>query len=333
MQIYDCNGWLYAVKPGKTGRKKIAFRAELDALPIAENPDDPHGSRHPGISHKCGHDGHLAALCGLALELEQEPLDQTICLIFQPGEEIGTGARVCLEQLREEGISEIYAFHNLPGYPAGSVVYRNGLTQPASEGIRFTWTGERSHAAEPEKGKTPASLIADLVLYSETVRKALRDRLLLSTVTGIRMGSGDFGISPGEGEVSITLRAEEEEEMKSLERELIRFTCEQAEQEGIRVEYSIHDPFPETRNQDACLQKVLQAAKRKGIPAIRMQDLWRASEDFGHYLKAWPGAIFYIGCGEHYPALHTKEYDFPDAILEQAVDLLLEIADADRTEQ
>ena len=92
----------------------------------------------PGtLLHKCGHDGHCAALCGLALELDAKETDSDIYLIFQPGEETGSGALFCRELIREEGITRIFAFHNLGGYPEGSVVYRRGLTQPASEGLRI----------------------------------------------------------------------------------------------------------------------------------------------------------------------------------------------------
>ena len=65
-----------------------------------------------------------------------------------------------------------------------------------------------------------------------------------------------------------------------------------------------------------------------GAPPIEMMELWRASEDFGWYTKVCPGAIFYIGSGEDYPALHTESYDFPDAILPAAVQMFRAILTA-----
>jgi len=106
-----------------------------------------------------------------------------------------------------------------------------------------------------------------------------------------------------------------------MEKTVLAYASRTAKEAGQEMTYSIHDYFPETRNHDACLDQVLDTARKNKIPAIPMQELWRASEDFGHYLKICPGAMFYIGNGENYPALHTAEYDFNDRILETAVNL------------
>ena len=304
----------------------IAFRADMDALPIPETIDLPYGSQNEGVSHKCGHDGHCAALCGLALALDQMETTRDVYLIFQPGEEVDAGALICRDLITEKGISEIYAFHNLGGYPEGSLVYREGLTQPASEGLRICLTGKTSHASAPEKGNNPAGVLAEIVLAAQKLNVCLPP-MRLCTITGIRLGDGDFGISPGEGEVCMTLRAEAESDMENMEETVLRFARDKAAEAGLEMQYSIHDRFPETRNHDACLARVLDAAERIPLkkPAIPMRELWRASEDFGYYLKLCPGAMFYIGNGENYPALHTTGYDFNDRILETAVDLFLEL--------
>jgi metal-dependent amidase/aminoacylase/carboxypeptidase family protein len=148
----------------------------------------------------------------------------------------------------------------------------------------------------------------------------------LCTITGIRLGDGDFGISPGEGEICMTLRAEIEDEMLAMEKSVLSYAAQAAETAGLKMTSSIRDYFPETRNHDACLDKVLEAARKNKIPAISMGELWRASEDFGHYLKICPGAMIYIGNGEDYPPLHTSEYDFNDRIIEPAVNLFTGIA-------
>ena len=327
LEIHKRDGWFYALKKGSGaaesyGRnlRPIAFRADMDALPMPESIKLPYGSQNEGISHKCGHDGHCAVLCGLALELNSRETDRDVYLIFQPGEEIGAGAQRCAELIWEKEIAEIYAMHNLGGYPEGSLVYRRGLTQPASEGLRIRLIGKTSHASAPEKGNNPAGAIAAIVQY------ALSTPMRLCTITGIRLGDGDFGISPGEGEVCLTLRAEAEEEMLAMEKSIISCTAQVSSAAGLEMTYSIHDYFPETRNHDDCLDRVLDAAQENKIPAMSMRELWRASEDFGHYLKICPGAMFYIGNGEDYPPLHTAEYDFNDRIIETAVNMFMRIA-------
>ena len=361
LEIHIRDGWFYALKkssdspPSTVGNAgPIAFRADMDALPIPESIKLPYESQNEGISHKCGHDGHCAILCGLALELDNRETNRDVYLIFQPGEEIGAGAKRCAELIREKGITEIYAMHNLGGYPEGSLVYRRGLTQPASEGLRIRLTGKTSHASAPEKGNNPAGAIASIVQYalratdsagnrvhgisepsSQTPEHDLMTRfksgtldspMRLCTITGIRLGDGDFGISPGEGEVCLTLRDEIEEEMLAMEQSIISFASQVSAAAGLQMNYSSHDYFPETRNHDDCLDRVLDAAQENKVPAISMRELWRASEDFGHYLKICPGAMFYIGNGEDYPPLHTAEYDFNDRIIETAVNMFMRIA-------
>jgi metal-dependent amidase/aminoacylase/carboxypeptidase family protein len=366
LEIHIRDGWFYALKKSSgslpsnghnTELNKtapIAFRADMDALPIPESIKLPYESQNEGISHKCGHDGHCAILCGLALELDNRETNRDVYLIFQPGEEIGAGAKRCAELIREKGITEIYAMHNLGGYPEGSLVYRRGLTQPASEGLRICLTGKTSHASAPEKGNNPAGAVASIVQYALRAADPSEDRvhgisepssqtpehdlmtrfksgtldspMRLCTITGIRLGDGDFGISPGEGEVCMTLRAEVEEEMLAMEQSIISFARQVAAAAGLQMTYSSHDYFPETCNHDDCLDRVLDAAQENKIPAIFMRELWRASEDFGHYLKICPGAMFYIGNGEDYPPLHTAEYDFNDRIIETAVNMFMRIA-------
>ena len=357
-RIVDRGDWFYAFKEGRNPGQKIAFRADMDALPIAEDDTLPimeddalpiadmdalpiaedgalpiaeddtlsYRSRNAGVSHKCGHDGHCAALCGLALELDAKETDSDIYLIFQPGEETGSGALFCRELIREEGITEIFAFHNLGGFPEGSVVYRRGLTQPASEGLRILFEGKASHASAPEEGMNPSGVIARVILRAEELARDQSDGMLLCTITGVSLGTGDFGISPGDGEICMTLRAEKEDRMKYLERQIISYAEEEAKRFCLRTSCSIHDYFPETRNDEQCLEAVIRAASDLGMNVIPMEDMWRASEDFGWYLKECPGAIIYVGNGEDYPPLHTVGYDFNDRILENAVDLFTALA-------
>ena len=326
-QVVERDGWFYAVKPGKDVKlPPIAFRADMDALPIPEGIDLPYCSTCDGVSHKCGHDGHSAALCGLALTLERQVPDRTVYLIFQGAEEIGQGAEQCVPLLREAGIGEIYAFHNLGGYPEGAVVYRRGLTQPASEGLSIVFHGRQSHASAPESGVNPAEAIARVALFSQELLAAPHDGMVLCTITGIRVGTGDFGISAGDGEIRMTQRAEQEAEMRGMEGRILSSAERLARQQDLTMTHQISDYFPETRNHDACLERVVCAAGKLGIPCREMDRLWRASEDFGHYTKICPGAIFYIGNGEAYPPLHTREYNFNDHILPTAVDLFTALA-------
>ncbi len=324
--IVDREDWFYAVLPGRDPEAPaIAFRADMDALPIREPADKPYASVRDRVSHKCGHDGHCAALCGLAMALENCDLSRTVYLIFQPGEEIGAGGALCAELLREKEIAEVFAFHNLSGYPEGALVYRNGLTSPASEGLTVRLHGVQSHASYPEAGHNPAAAVSRIALFSQALAEEPHDGMVLCTVAGLRVGAGDFGISPGEGELCLTLRAERETEMQRMEQALLRYAGEQANAEGLSMSVQISDRFPETRNHGESLRRVLRCAKARGIPTVEMEQLWRPSEDFGHYLKRCPGALVFIGNGTDWPPLHTVEYDFNDRILPAVIRLFSDL--------
>ena len=111
--------------------------------------------------------------------------------------------------------------------------------------------------------------------------------------------------------------------------ELILKAEEISIQNGLQFEDEIHDYFPETRNHDDALNRVIRKAIGLKLSLSEMKDMWRASEDFGYYLKQCSGAMFYIGNGEEYPPVHTNNYDFNDRILKTAVEMFLALAEAE----
>lgn len=216
--------------------------------------------------------------------------------------------------------------HNLSGYPENALICRDGLTQCASRGLSFTFHGTTCHASQPEDGKNPAFAVAEMIQASRTLLESHTfEGLVLCTVIHAEIGQENFGIAAGEGQLALTLRADREDELARLETLLRTEAQRLALRDGLTWEVSIHDPFPETRNDDAALATVRSAAKALGLKTLTLPAPWRASEDFGWYTKRCPGAMFYIGGGEEHPALHTERYDFNDHILATAVDLFLEI--------
>ncbi|MCI8512804.1 MAG: amidohydrolase [Lachnospiraceae bacterium] len=332
LSVVDRGRWFYAYYPcGKEDAGRIAFRADFDALPMEEGLALPYASNNPGVSHKCGHDGHSAALCGLAMELERRGAGQDVYLIFQHAEEIGAGGADCAGLLAEKQIGQVYAFHNRSGYPQGSVILKEGVAQCTSKGLTVQMTGKPAHASQPEDGKNPAAALARLVLLAEGGEAAGEyDGFVLNTVVHVDIGSPNFGIAAAEGRVSMTLRADYEADLQKLETKIRAKARALADETGLSVRFAEQDFFPETVNTPGAVAAVRKAAIRCGFPIISMEHSFRASEDFGYYVKACPGAIVYIGNGEDYPQIHTREYDFNDAVLETAVELFAELARSPR---
>lgn len=333
LKVVDRGRWFYALYEPKeqNGQPPIGFRADMDALPMPEARDLPYGSTAGCVAHKCGHDGHSSALAALALLLEKdEAIHRLVYLIFQSAEETGKGGKACADFIQAAGLGEVYAFHNLSGYPENAVMVRDGLTQCASKGLTFRLVGKRAHAGTPEQGNSPAPALAKLTLFAQDLVPKMATgspKTLLLTLVGLNVGGKDFGIAPGEGEVSFTLRADEEDDLAALERQLRQEAARLAEADGLQLTVTEADPFPATVNHKACAEKVRQAARDLGLQLAPMEKPWRPSEDFGWYLKVCPGAMFYVGNGETWPAPHHPQYDFNDNILQTPAKVFLRLAE------
>lgn len=141
LELHPKDGWFYALHREEQATQTIAVRADMDAI------ENSHGQ----LFHGCGHDGHSAILAGLGLALEGQTWGKNVCLVFQPGEETGTGGkRVCRELFQELRPDFMLGCHNIPGKPLGTVLLRENTFACASMGLSLDVTGQQSHAAYPE---------------------------------------------------------------------------------------------------------------------------------------------------------------------------------------
>jgi len=324
LEIIDRGLWFYAVYHAGTNRRNIAFRADFDALPMPEGIDLPYGSRCPGVSHKCGHDGHAAALAGFALEIDQQGAKQNIFFLFQPAEEIGAGGEPCSVLIKENQIEEIFAFHNMSGMPFRSVNVIDNTAHCASRGMAIHMQGIPSHASQPEAGINPALAIAAIILaIPALIAPEKHQGLVLCTVIQVDIGEKAFGISASMGDLRLTIRAEQETELDRLQQTLEELAASLALRDGLTVSISYNDIFPETFNHKESVDKIRRAAQANGLEVRELAKAQRGSEDFGYYTKLTKGAICYLGNGENYPPLHTFGFDFRDELLETAITLFL----------
>lgn len=318
LELHPKEGWFYALHREPNATQTIAVRADMDAI------ENSHGI----LFHGCGHDGHSAILAGLGLALEGACWGKNVCLVFQPGEETGTGgARVCRELLAELRPDAILGFHNIPGKPLGTVLVRENTFACASMGLLLQIQGQQSHAAYPEQGRNPAFLLSELVLRLPTMIASIThnrpERLLMATVVQLKVGERNFGVSAGTGELSLTLRAYRQEDMEALEREILQLTGRECEKTGMTFRVQRQDVFPDTVNPPAFCTRVTELLRKAAIPTQTLAEPMRWSEDFGWYLQKLPGMYLGLGAGEAHCGLHTDGYEFPDTLLEPAVETLL----------
>ncbi|MEX2601718.1 MAG: amidohydrolase [Balneolaceae bacterium] len=310
---------------------QILFRSELDALPIREEGEErEYRSETEGVSHACGHDGHMAAMIGISRYLAEHPPERgRVMLLFQPSEETGEGAE---QMLNDPAFQEIrpdrcYAFHNLPGFREGVVYIREGAFACASRGIVCRLSGVSSHAAYPKQGRNPAHAVAGLLPFVAElgVGDLSSEEYSVATVTFIRLGEKAFGITPGKSEVGITLRAVSDEKIADMEQKVRKKVEELAAKYDLDVGFTHHEPFAATVNSPNCVQVVENAASGAGLTLETLDHPFPWSEDFGHFGREAEIALIGIGAGESQPHLHAEQYDFNDRILTPAVTLFIQI--------
>ncbi|MBN1423770.1 amidohydrolase [Candidatus Fermentibacteria bacterium] len=320
-----------AVYEGTASGPTVLLRCELDALPIAEQSSCPHPSATPGVSHKCGHDGHMAILCGVAQELAwRRRANGRVVLLFQPAEETGEGASMVLDDARFAGFHPdwVFALHNLPGYPLGEVLLRSGPFASGSRGIAIHLTGATAHAAEPERGQSPALAVGAVIAALSSLPQ---DRIPLHeaakvTVIHVRVGEVAFGTTPGEGVVMATMRAHTDRVLDELEAHCRRLGSEIGRAHGLTARIEIREPFPATVNSPDAVKLLRSVADAVGLKNRFLDHPFAWSEDFGHFTSHYRGALFGLGAGAEHPALHHPFYEFPDTLLTPGIRLLHGIA-------
>lgn len=313
-------GLIFTFK-GEQDGKSIMVRAELDALPIQEVNAFNYASVHQKVSHKCGHDGHMAILTHLADQLNKKrPKKGDVHLLFQPAEENGEGAKEVTQDRKYEKFKPdaVVALHNIPGYPLHEIIVIDGEFTPAVNSIIVKWNGKTSHAAEPENGINPGGAMADFMnaALNEAQVNQDQDDFFLVTPVFQTMGEKAYGVSAGYGETHLTLRTQKNDLLKKKSEMLENLAQKIGKKYGINVTVDWTQEFNAINNDDEINQLVVEAAKENKLSVTKRPYSMKWGEDFGLFTELHPGALFGLGSGESTPSLHNPDYDFPDELIE-----------------
>ena len=315
-----------AVYNGEEAGPTVLFRCDMDALPIQEAVNRMHMSSVPGVAHVCGHDGHMVMVSGLAAKIKRNPIKKgRVILFYQPSEENGQGARKSIERLKDLNLYPDYAFafHNMPKYPLGSIVLSKDTFAAASKGLIIKLIGKDSHAAYPEKGLNPALAIAKITHeLCELTSREVFSRFVMLTIIHIRLGEVAFGTSPGHGEIMITLRSFNDDDMEKLTEMAIGIARNIGVDHGLAVETSITDDYPAAVSNASMLKLVREVAASQNIQTVDLDEPNRWSEDFANFTQQGPSLLMGLGVGEDVPDLHSPDYDFPDEAVQIGVAFL-----------
>ena len=191
--IYDSGN------PGPT----IMIRCELDALPIEDDIDTPYRSTNLKVGHKCGHDGHMAIVAGLAIWLRDNtpPSRQSDSIVFNQQKKLGLVQKdiVSDSTFRQLSPDYIFALHNIPGQPLGKVILSEDSFSATVQSVIIRLQGIESHASEPENGRNPTLAISEIIQRLDGVNMldTLDANYVLITPVHVLIGTPSYGISPG----------------------------------------------------------------------------------------------------------------------------------------
>ena len=308
------------IRGAAEGNRRIGLRADMDALPIAEESGVPYASRTPGVMHACGHDGHTAIVLGAAQYLAAtRRFSGTAVVIFQPAEEGLGGAR----RMLEEGLftrfpcDEVYGLHNTPGMAPGSVSVTPGPAMAGATFFDITVTGQGSHAAMPHQGRDPVVVAASLVGELQTIvsRNLAPGNPAVLSVTQIHAGTA-YNVVPDRATLAGTIRYFEDSDRDMIHARVEALCAGLAQAHGVAIEADLRAIFTVLDNDpELSGEYVAAAAEIVGQEAALLGGGRRTgSEDFADMLRVVPGAYCRLGHAGTVP-LHNPAYVFDDACL------------------
>ncbi|MBJ2252134.1 amidohydrolase [Pseudomonas sp. MF6784] len=329
--------WGYAVHSGIGGcgvvgvlrrgnsSKSLGLRADMDALPIVERNGLPWASRREGVMHACGHDGHTATLLAAAEQLAlHSEFDGTVNLIFQPDEEGLTGAKAMMDDdlFRRFPCDAVYAFHNMPGFPVGHAIIKNGGVMASSERVCITLTGRGGHGAMPERSIDPVPALAGVISALQTVVSrniGVNDSAVIS-IGKVQAGTA-VNIIPETAMLELSVRTLDPQVRAFVEQRIREIVQGQAASFGVTAHIDYQLLAPVLVNTPVETQHMLEAAKRALGPANVMEQVSlkaMGSEDFAWMLHEVPGCYFGLGNGLgefNGCSVHNDHYDFNDELI------------------
>lgn len=314
---------------GESG-KTITIRCELDALPIQEINQFSHRSSTNGVSHKCGHDGHMAILSGVSSWLKNQKFQKgKVVLLFQPAEENGEGAYKVLNDQRFLELKTDYFFslHNLPKEPMHSIVMNDAGFSAEVQSFSILLNGKESHAAEPENGINPAMAMAKIIneLSATEIADTSRNDFTIMTPVHFLMGQKSYGISPALAELHYTLRTWTNAKMIELQQKIEDVVAAVSKDYDLEYKINWFEYFPATVNYPETNEYVYEAIKQNDFQLVNKSNPMKFGEDFGWYSKTYKTTMFGLGAGLDTSALHNADYDFPDEIIETGVKMFTSI--------
>ncbi len=313
---------IVATIPGRHEGPFIALRADMDALPIAEETGLPFSSEVEGVMHACGHDGHISMLLGAAMHLSrQQPPLLPVRLIFQPAEETVGGAKAMIREGVLEDVALIFGGHLDRHYPAGKVIISDGPVNASSDKFRIEISGQGAHAARPHESVDAVVVGSLLVMAIQTIVSREVNPAHPSVVSVGRFDAGTAAnVIAGHALLEGSIRAQDPQVRDHLHNAIRRIAHSVGQLHDAEIKVEITKGTPPLINSP----EMAALARRAAVSAVGADNVGQLAsanmggEDFSYYLNHVPGCYVRIGGRipghEGFPA-HSSRFDFDESAL------------------
>jgi amidohydrolase len=315
---YGLVGLLGTGRPGPT----LLVRADMDALPITEETGLPFASRHPGVMHACGHDGHMAMalVTATAMNALKDRINGTIKFVFQPAEEGPGGAKPMIEAgvMENPHVDCALGCHIWPDIPEGTIGIRAGALMAAMFRFDLTITGKGGHGAMPHLCVDALETGCQVVAALQRIVSRQMNPLSPSVISVGRFQAGTaFNVIPESASLCGTARTFDKTTWKrwpEIIEKIVKGVCESM---GAGYEMSVEQGYPPTVNDPDMADRMERiAADVVGVERVVVPDKTLGGEDMAFFLEKVPGCFFCLGAGnDAYAGIHSPRFGFNEDIL------------------
>ena len=307
----------------KDSDETIAFRSDIDALPVQEENIVDYVSQHEGFMHACGHDGHMAMLLGFAEYLSHnlDKLTKNILLIFQPAEESIGGAKLLCDKglMKDYNVKAIFGIHLYPEIEQGTLASRPGEFMAMASEVDIEVIGKTAHGAMPHLGIDSNVILSKLLVDFQTIQTRFLSPLEYSIITFGRFEGGSVrNVISDNARMEGTIRAFNKETFHKILDSMQSICKSYEESYGCKINFNRTEGYLAVINNKELYQLFQKA--NKDIPQHEFAKPLMIAEDFSFYQDQVPGLFYYVGTRNeekgYVHSLHNSKFNFDeDALL------------------